>query len=1423
MGDDCGENSRKRQKRDSSYKSKAFEKFKQIRDGTRNKYEAEEVDNVYETVDEKEYLKRVLNRQNDNWIEDDGNSGYVEDGREIFDDDLDVEAISQAKSKGHGVKRKKNVSNHVSKGTVKQMFSNLGTKKKEETQIGHDNVLDELLDEIEQSPLSSESTEIKPFIPRKQIVKSYLKKLEHQTEHIPKNKVENTIELEPSLEKTAKIPTEMKMTKEETTTSEKKTIDLDVEQEFPDDLDLTSMIEETYDDDNELIGKKDDNIKLPKNEIETATDFSQFSLKLSDDFLANINHDEFEQMDIADPFVDNGSDQEVFRFFWLDAYEDPEKHKGTVFFFGKTYCKQSKKFVSCCVAVQNITRQIFLLPRPTLLDEQGQPTDIPVTYKHLYEEFSTLISDKFNIKGFKTRLVQKKYAFDPSVPLDSDYLEVRYPASSPKIDMGSLSKQPKSFLRIFGTNTPFLDQVLIDAKLKGPCWLDIKQPLVNNNPISWCKYEIHCTSLIKLVKVDENLDPPPLTIISINFRFATNKVKNQNEILMVSCVTQTKYFFNKPPPNPLFDQHFCVILTSPKHQLPINIYEHLKNYKGTRVQKMDSEKALLNFLSAQFHKIDPDIVVGHDLQGFQIDVLAKRLAQTNSISFNKFTRLKRAQKYVTNSQFFIGRLVADIKVSAKELIKARTYDLASLCQQILKIPENPLIDLQADEVIKMYQNGPDIVRLVNCTMENSAYILKILYELNVIPLALQITTISGYIMSRTLFGGRAQRNEYLLMHAFAEKGFIVPEKRKFKSNEDNGDDGGVHVKKKASYSGGLVLEPKVGFYDKLTLLMDFNSLYPSIIQEYNVCFTTLSYPENDNETIQPRPDLPPGILPIEIKKLVDSRRQVKNLMANPELPPELKMQYHIRQMALKLTANSMYGCLGFTQSRFYAKHLAAFITSKGREILISTKELVEKMNLDVVYGDTDSIMIQTNMTELDQVYKLGQKIKQEVNKLYKTVELDMDNVFKYLLLLKKKKYAAITLNKGPDGKIKEEKELKGLDIVRRDWSELVSGVGNSILDQIFTDQSEDDRILNILNYLKKITEDLNEGRVPLQLLIITKQLTKDPRQYPNVQSLPHVQVALRCNNQGGHFRAGDTIPYVICEDGTTNSATQRAYHPDELNKHENLKIDVNYYLAQQLHPVIMRICEPIDGIDAHQIAECLGLDPKAYKTKLYGGMIKKDDDVTGQNITQPNIKFKDVENFTFKCRCCHEQNTVDGPLRVSDNCWVLAKCVNKKCTMKPVEYLFSIKNQLYRVINAYIMRCLKNKLICEDPTCKYEMAHLPKKFRGKNPTCPRCLRSWLQKEYSDKDLYYQLTYLSHIFDISQVEKRPHLDDYLFNAYENLKELAAKYVNASDYGIIDLGETFEALMGKKTTASTKASLEATIDTPQTFDFESDVEF
>lgn len=462
-------------------------------------------------------------------------------------------------------------------------------------------------------------------------------------------------------------------------------------------------------------------------------------------------------------------------------------------------------------------------------------------------------------------------------------------------------------------------------------------------------------------------------------------------------------------------------------------------------------------------------------------------------------------------------------MTARELVKETNYDLTELAAaQLGKKRE----DFDPSLLTGFYKKKSADLQSVITHTEKDAYLtLELLFKLAIIPLSKQLTNIAGNLWYRSLQNARAERNEWLLLHEFTAKEFICPDKEfatknKFMDEEDKqrteGDKPGK--RKKAAYEGGLVLDPKPGLYDKIVLLLDFNSLYPSIIQEYNLCFTTVDRCTTHDFTGKEisdakldEVDVPDktkhesdAILPSILKMLVEKRRAVKNQIKKEKDKGKLE-QLDIKQKALKLTANSMYGCLGFSSSRFYAKAIAALITRKGRHALEETVKITtDILNYNVIYGDTDSVMIYTGINNLKESLMIGEQIKKEVNKKYRCLEIEIDGVFRSLLLLKKKKYAALVYEDLNDPNSFRKKEVKGLDMVRRDWCPLSKEIGNHVLSEILSSKSEDDIQINLRAYFTNIAEKLKNNQIKLKDFIITKQLTRAPGEYASSETLPHV-------------------------------------------------------------------------------------------------------------------------------------------------------------------------------------------------------------------------------------------------------------------------------------------------------------------------------
>ncbi|RXH75354.1 hypothetical protein DVH24_030075 [Malus domestica] len=1124
-------------------------------------------------------------------------------------------------------------------------------------------------------------------------------------------------------------------------------------------------------------------------------------------------------------------------FYMIDAYEEfYGANGGKLYLFGKV--KAGSTYQSCCVVVENMQRCVYAIPKSSVfhsdeimkLEKDAEESRISSREfrTKLHDMASGLKSDMakklldLNISAFSmapvkcyVNISQRSYAFERSdIPAGENYvLKINYPFKDPPLPA---DLKGETLLALLGTHTSALELFLVKRKIKGPSWLSVSgskfRPV--SQRVSWCKFEVVVKSA-KDIQVSncpkKTAEAPPVVVTAISL-----KTINFDEIVSASVICCHKAKIDTPVlasewTKPGMLSHFTVVRKLDGGIFPMGFTKEAteKNSKaGSNVLSIEStERALLNRLMIELHKLDSDVLVGHNISGFDLDVLLRRakVCKVPNSMWSKIGRLKRSgmPNLAKGSSIFgsgaslgilsciSGRLLCDTYLCSRDLLREVSYSLTQLAKTQLNKDRK---EIMPHDIPRMFQKSEFLMELIEYGETDAWLSMELMFHLSVLPLTRQLTKISGNLWGKTLQGARAQRVEYLLLHAFHAKKYIVPDKIPHpketisaKRKTDNGvDDKNVDEvdvnfdneakkdhgkgKKGPAYAGGLVLEPKRGLYDKYILLLDFNSLYPSIIQEYNICFTTV---ERSSEGLAPR--LPSskkiGLLPELLKDLVERRRNVKKWMKTAS---GLKIQQlDIQQQALKLTANSMYGCLGFPNSRFYAKPLAELITLQGREILQSTVDLVQNnLNLEVIYGDTDSIMIYSGLDDIAKAKAIALKVIQEVNKKYRCLEIDLDGLYKRMLLLKKKKYAAVKVqfkNEMPYEVI----ERKGLDMVRRDWSLLSKELGDFCLSKILSGG---------LTCAKVTDQSLLWFTVALEKYVITKSLTKPPEAYPDAKNQPHVQVALRLKQSGysAGCSAGDTVPYIICcEQGTSISNStgiaQRARHPDELKREDGKwMVDIDYYLSQQIHPVVSRLCASIQGTSPGRLADCLGLDSSKFKGNSSEAV--RDDPSSLSLLLDDAERFCSCEPLILACPSC--SNTFSCPTILNS----ISKSITEKQSKSQAEESTSdfwhtlrcskcpgegdmgrlspvmIANQVKRQADSFVSMYYRGFMTCDDESCQYNTRSLNLRLVGDAergtvcPDYPRC-NGRLVRKYTEADLYKQLSFFCHILDTERcIEK-----------------------------------------------------------------------
>jgi len=1051
--------------------------------------------------------------------------------------------------------------------------------------------------------------------------------------------------------------------------------------------------------------------------------------------------------------------------FWFDAHEDAYNKPGTVYLFGKAVKPGTNELQSCCVVVENVFRTNYVLPK-----EGVEMADV---HKEIDE-----LRRRLGVKKLMSGPARMKYSFreGKAVPAEAEYLKICYSYKEPRIPPHLHSG--KTYSKIFGTRASAMERFLLERGLVGPCWVSIPVS-PNERAVSWAKKEYKCKAChVKTIDLAVHLELPKFKVMSLAMQTVMDK-KKRHEIAVVSYVCHNSVNAEGNTENEDKLSCYSLVRKTPKDRAwPFDFEQKLKASKSQRpVKTFGTERELLSFLLSRIKFEDPDIICGHNLYEWVVDLLIHRIKACQVSNWSRIGRLRK-NKFPLNKagklvkRQLCGRLFCDTFLSAQEFIRETKYSLAHLASTQLAPPPGSKSKAPSVTVFdqltvgQKWESSKGLLEVIR-EIENHAWVaMKLMFKLAIIPLSRELTKLCGNLWARSLQGQRAERNEYLLLHEFNKLDYIVPERytNREKINLGIMEERGSG-RRKAAYAGGLVLEPKRGFYDSIILLLDFNSLYPSIIQEYNLCFTTFKHWEvkvEGNDLQLPDVSTTTGILPKVITRLLERRSAVKKLLKSAKDPAK-KKSLDIRQKALKLVANSMYGCLGFPSSRFYCKPIAFTITALGRmnlqKVADKAEETIGPNNapLQVVYGDTDSIMVHTGVkygtpNAIKQAREVAGRVKKECNKMYKKMYLELDDIFARMLLLRKKKYAALKVEGD-----KTVQEVKGLDQVRRDWSLVSKDTSKRILSTLLGCDSVETAVQEIHDYLREVRKMIDENKIPLEKFQITKKLTKHSSEYKN-QRQPHLQVALRLQRGGKPIQVGQFISYVICTAANDKAdLSARAFTQEEVVKshkdphQKSLEIDRNWYLENQILPPVQRLCEVISETSLGQLAACLGLDSSKYD-RIAGSNgdgladADSDDEFEAVNLNDFTSRYSSCEPYKITCPLCNVTYNHSGCLRgegagmacPSPNCRGLVKKEKRK------ENIARLGNQIRLAARKYIKRFYDQSYSCTDSMCRFKSKYLPLK----GTACPMTgCTGTLVSLYSDKLLHTQLEYHEFLFNM----------------------------------------------------------------------------
>lgn len=573
------------------------------------------------------------------------------------------------------------------------------------------------------------------------------------------------------------------------------------------------------------------------------------------------------------------------------------------------------------------------------------------------------------------------------------------------------------------------------------------------------------------------------------------------------------------------------------------------------VEVVKDERELIQRFIKIVKEHDPDVISGFNSDLFDFVVLRERAQKLKvklddlSIDGSGITLSKRARISTARLKGYVHIDIFNfINNILSPMLQTEVLSLDAVSSEILG---DEKIEMEYSEILSAWKEGRNLENLARYSLKDA----ELTYRLSIIlsPQICELTKIVGqslFDVSRMMY---SQLVEWYYTRRAKEMGKIIPNQPRF---ED------IQERQRESYIGGYVKEPEAGLHENIAVI-DFASLYPSIISTYNISTETLNCDcckENGHKV----PDLPywfckrkNGFESTVIKDLLLERQRIKEEMKKFS-PGTIEFNLlNNRQMALKTIANASYGYYAFPASKWYSKECAESITSFGRYWIKKIMDEAKSSGFKPIYGNTDSAFVALDGKSRDSLLYFLERINSTLPGI---MRMELENFYIRGIFIPKEIGGGVAKKRYALIDDKKNLKIRGLEKVRRDWSNLSKETQEGILRLILEKKDVNSAIKLVKENIKK----LRESAVDLKDLVVYEQLSKPISEYKLIS--PHIGAAKKLFEKGIPVGEGSVIGFVI-ERGK-GSISERA-QPIEFASLAN--VDIDYYITNQILPASLRI------------------------------------------------------------------------------------------------------------------------------------------------------------------------------------------------------------------------------------------------------------